>query len=598
MKTALPRPIRYDLAPCRQEFLDILDHINVELNSADLHTALGQLLSQQLRAQGRQIRARLERPFSIVMVGEFKRGKSSLINALLGTPVVTTNVTPETVTINQIQYGEQVRLEAQLADGGWLQLNPEDLAAERLEPLLDNLPHKVHHLRIQAPVEWLQGISLVDTPGTGDIFSRFDSLVHDALAGADIVIFVISALSPLSESERMFLQGSILARDFPKIFFVINRMDAIRTDADADRLRESIQTKLNPIFPKAHLFSVSAEDELCRLHDQPRPNPNRAEALQANFQQLRAAIQDTIQLNQGLIQLDRAIAQLQRWLQTLQAQIVLIRQALQTNQAKLGQAIAQSEDQVSSLSDRINAHQIAMQQTIEQLTEEAGDWLEIFLQRLETEAIARISDYKATDIRRHYHFFLTDVLQRAMSHCLEAHSTIIMEQANQTLQAMASDYQQFTQMALPNLSVASATFQELPWTVLDTLELVAEVSPLRFVSGLLLDQIKDSKVNQASTGYQQQLQQALPAIKIAIKNQTKMTYQNIAKQLIEHIDTAYRQDVDACLESLRQAKSLSEAGGQSAHIIHERLGQLLVLIDEKQEHLKDIQQRLLSSFEE
>jgi predicted GTPase len=598
MTTSHPRPIRYDLDRCRQDFLDRLDQIVSNLTSPDLQAALGQSLSQQLRAQERQIRHRLERPFSLVVVGEFKRGKSSLINALLGTPVVTTNVTPETVTINQIQYGESLRLEAQLTDGGWLQLDPDDLAADRLEPLLDSLPQRVHHLRIQTPVAWLQGISLVDTPGTGDIFKRFDTLVHDALAEADVVLFVVSALSPLSESERAFLQSAVLPRDFPKIFFVVNMMDAIRTDADADRLLASIQTKLCRLFPKARLFAVSAEDEICRLRSQPRPNPSRAPRLEANFQQFRQALQETIQFNRGVIQLDRAIAQLQRGLRELQAQVVLMRQALQANQAKLGAAIAQSEDDSSELATRVKAHQGSMQQEIDQLAVESCAWMEDFLQRFEAEAITHIPDFKLTDLRRHYHFFLMDTLRQAISQCLEAHYATLLERADQTLKAMASDYQQLTAVTLPNLPVAAATFKELPWTFLDTLELVSEFSPLKFVSGVLLNQAKGTKEIQQASRYQRQLQQAFPALRLAVNEQIQTLYQGIADQLIQHIEATYRQEVETCLASLRQAQALSQSGEQSTLATQTRLGQLLTGLTDTQDDLKTLQQKLWSGFTE
>jgi GTPase SAR1 family protein len=59
---------------------------------------------------------------SLAVVGDFKRGKSTLINALVGSEVVTTNVTPETVTINYIEHGTENKIEAVLEDGGKVDL--------------------------------------------------------------------------------------------------------------------------------------------------------------------------------------------------------------------------------------------------------------------------------------------------------------------------------------------------------------------------------------------------------------------------------------------------------------------------------------------
>lgn len=148
--------IRYDLTDLRQEFLDRLNDFSAWVQTEKLALAIGSSLLLQLRDRENQIRNRLEADFSLVVVGDFKRGKSTLINALLGTPVVTTNVTPETVTINQIQYGSELRLDACLVDGGRVSLDPEELKADQLVPLLEKLPQEVSHLSISAPVEWLR----------------------------------------------------------------------------------------------------------------------------------------------------------------------------------------------------------------------------------------------------------------------------------------------------------------------------------------------------------------------------------------------------------------------------------------------------------
>jgi hypothetical protein len=76
---------------------------------------------------------------------------------------------PETVTINQIKYGTQLRSDACLADGGRLRLDPEELKVDRLVPLLEKLP-QISHLNIEAPVEWLR-VCVLLIPQESVIFS-------------------------------------------------------------------------------------------------------------------------------------------------------------------------------------------------------------------------------------------------------------------------------------------------------------------------------------------------------------------------------------------------------------------------------------------
>src|SRR5690349_8834863 len=134
--TPTARTVWYDPEQQQQELLALLDRFGTWLYTERVRSALGKQMLDDLREQENVVRERLRANFTLVVVGNFKNGKSSLINALLGADVVTTNVTSETVTINQIRYGSQVHAEAILVDGGRLTLLPEDLAAEKLVPIL------------------------------------------------------------------------------------------------------------------------------------------------------------------------------------------------------------------------------------------------------------------------------------------------------------------------------------------------------------------------------------------------------------------------------------------------------------------------------
>ncbi|NJN91035.1 MAG: hypothetical protein HC878_12110, partial [Leptolyngbyaceae cyanobacterium SL_5_14] len=279
---ALSTSFHYNLEQLSQEFLVGLDDFSDWVETEKIRNVLGRDLIRKLRTQEKQIRARLDSDFSLVVVGDFKRGKSTLINALLGSQVVSTAVTSETVTINVIQYGDHLRVEACLVDGGRVELQPDQLSSERLLPILKGLPKPISHLHIEVPVKWLKGLCLVDTPGTGDIMRQFDKQVHTYLSQADVLIYVMFTPAVLSESERAFLKCSVLPQDFPKVFFVVNRLDEIN-EIEAQRLMERTRYQISNLFPNSYTFGLSALDEFCRLQGIERPNPSRAPALEAEF---------------------------------------------------------------------------------------------------------------------------------------------------------------------------------------------------------------------------------------------------------------------------------------------------------------------------
>ena len=175
----------------------------------------------------------------------------------------------------------------------------------------------VSHLDVRAPVEWLRGMCLVDTPGTGDLLQRFDRQVQDYLTRADAVLFVLSPLAPLSESERAFLRLAVLSQDFGKITFVVNMLDKVRSEQDVGRVTDYLRSGVERMFPGALLFGVSALDELSRIKDEPRPLPERSLSLAARFEALRAHLKESIVDNRELIQIDRASAELKRLLQNV-----------------------------------------------------------------------------------------------------------------------------------------------------------------------------------------------------------------------------------------------------------------------------------------
>jgi small GTP-binding protein len=152
----------------------------------------------------------LDELFLLVVAGEFNAGKSAFINALLGDKILEEGVTPTTTRIHLIQHGPAV-------------------SRELVGTALD---------RLTAPLELLQDINIVDTPGTNAIHREHEAITREFVPRSDMVLFVTSADRPFTESERAFLQG---IRDWgKKIVVVLNKIDIFEDPADIDRVRAFI----------------------------------------------------------------------------------------------------------------------------------------------------------------------------------------------------------------------------------------------------------------------------------------------------------------------------------------------------------------------
>ncbi len=136
---------------------------------------------------------------ALVVAGEFNAGKSAFINALLGRSLLEEGVTPTTQGITRIEHGETEQHEKR---------------SEGFES-------------IRAPIEVLESVNIVDTPGTNAIHREHEAITRDFVPRSDMVLFVTSADRPFTESERAFLEG---IRDWgKKVVVVVNKIDILET---------------------------------------------------------------------------------------------------------------------------------------------------------------------------------------------------------------------------------------------------------------------------------------------------------------------------------------------------------------------------------
>jgi small GTP-binding protein len=173
--------------------------------------------------------ATLEDLFTIVIVGEFNAGKSSLINALFGAKLRIEGPIPVDDQISVLRYAEE--------------------ASKR--QISDYVVEQFY------PVEFLRNITLVDTPGTNSIVLRHQEITEDYIPRADLVLFVTSIDRPLSESERKFLE---YIREWgKKVIFVLNKVDT-KTDEEIQQVLDYLRTNTKAIFGfEPTIFPVSGK---------------------------------------------------------------------------------------------------------------------------------------------------------------------------------------------------------------------------------------------------------------------------------------------------------------------------------------------------
>ncbi|GMA15940.1 Dynamin family protein [Deinococcus metallilatus] len=182
----------------------------------------------------RQAVRSLDESFLLVVVGEFNAGKSSFVNALLGAPVLPEGVTPTTDRIYLLVHGEK---------------------PGQMEPTRDPFVS-----RLTYPLPSLEGVALVDTPGTNAIIRQHQALTEGFLPRADLVLFLTSADRPFTESERQFL--ALAARWGRSVVLVVNKADLLETPEQREQVREFVEKGARGVLgltPPVFLISARGE---------------------------------------------------------------------------------------------------------------------------------------------------------------------------------------------------------------------------------------------------------------------------------------------------------------------------------------------------
>jgi GTP-binding protein EngB required for normal cell division len=297
----------------------------------------------------------------VVIAGEAKRGKSSLVNALLGVDLSPVDAAPATNAHVILAYGPSLRVRVFHDE----QPFGEDVGLNELHDWVTAAANPRNAKRVRsAEVELdhpllARGLVLVDTPGVGGLEAAHADVTVAVLSTADVLVFVLDASAPISDSELHFLSRA--TDRIGNVLFVLTKIDAY---AGADEIiGENHRLLANTRFAPAPLFAVSSTRKR-RADDLDVASPELAERLRA--------MSGFVEFEQALVRFTVGRTQILRLANVVQLGRIVLDRLEESEQAVIEGAAANSRhrDELDRARARIHELEEARRTGSSTLTDE------------------------------------------------------------------------------------------------------------------------------------------------------------------------------------------------------------------------------------
>ena len=247
-----------------------------------LRTLFSQMKSESAEVIGTICEKMKDTSLKVVVLGNFKRGKSTFINSLLGDESLPNFATPCTAVINEVKWGEEKKAVVHFkAPSKKLSLKkvffadlpekakeylrhqrhghiePLEIGINELEDYVvikdseDDSADSIHdlpydHVEIFWPLPLLKnGVVIIDSPGLDECESRTE-ITRRYLDKADVILFVMSCSALAGQTEMNFIDNELLSNGYEDMLFICNRFDELHTDKDRERVKSLAYKLLGP----------------------------------------------------------------------------------------------------------------------------------------------------------------------------------------------------------------------------------------------------------------------------------------------------------------------------------------------------------------
>jgi len=242
--------------------VNLQSYQKVKYRLADIVRALPWRAETALRNRQLFERLAMDR-FNVAVVGRYSRGKSTLLNAMIGVARLPMGIEPLTSVITSIAYGSEEKVALHFRDTSLI----EDIPLTRLPDFVTEHGNpgnrrRIKEAEIMVPAAILRsGYRFIDTPGLGSIVRANTETTRAFLDEIDLFVFVSSCDAPLDPEERDILLD--VTRVGKPLFPVLNKVDLVSPE-ETSRKERALRTALDGLgCATVHdVFPLSARSAL------------------------------------------------------------------------------------------------------------------------------------------------------------------------------------------------------------------------------------------------------------------------------------------------------------------------------------------------
>lgn len=304
----------------KKEILSVIENIeDLSKNDAGIGDGLLAMVRKRL----------VTNSFNLVVLGQFKRGKTTLINSLIGKEVLPSSVVQLTSIVTILRFSQEIRCIIFMEDGSEREISVEELPRYVTEKENPGNVRRVRCAIIEYPSPFLEaGMMLVDTPGVGSTFLHNTETTYGFLDHLDAALFLMSADVPISQVEKELLDT--IKDSTQKIFFVLNKIDNLTSNEMEEIVAFNKQVLEEMGFAVHKIWPISAREAL-----KAKIINNDVQLLQSGLLELADALGSFLSSEKGKIVLNTTISKTQRFISRKLSQIAIEKRTLEASGEEL-----------------------------------------------------------------------------------------------------------------------------------------------------------------------------------------------------------------------------------------------------------------------